>query len=191
MIYLDNAATMCPIPEAVETFLESVKMFGNPSSMHSFGYNCRLEIEKHRKTISKLISCDSSEIYFTSGGTESNNIAILGALSAMNKHSKIITSPTEHPSVLEPSLRGAERRGNPASLVNILPNGTIDLNHLESLLTADIALVSIMHVNNETGSINPIDEAYKMVKNKSNAIFHVDNVQGFGKINHIKNVTGW
>ena len=178
MIYLDNAATTPILPEAREAFLEYLETFGNPSSMHSFGYKAKCEIEKHRERIANLMMCGSNEIYFTSCGTESNNLAILGCLKAFRDKDKILTSTAEHPSVLET----VKNSGFSFEFINV-KNGIVDLNHLESLIDDKTSLVSIMHVNNETGSINPINEIYNLIKGKSNSILHVDKVQGYGKIN--------
>jgi len=178
MIYLDNAATTPILPEVRDCFLNNVDKFANPSSMHSFGFECHQELEEKRSDIANLLNCNPNEIYFTSGGTESNNVAILGSMSAMKSKGKIITSKAEHPSVLET----VKNSSIAYDFVNVLPNGSIDLNHLDSLLNNEISLVSLMHVNNETGAINPINEIYNLVKSKSNALLHVDNVQGYGKL---------
>ena len=197
MIYLDNAATTPILSEVRDCFLSNVDSFANPSSMHSFGFECRQSLETERAKIAKLLNTSPAEIIFTSGGTESNNLAIRGQKSEVRNRKTtpfsppsdlcfptsdlcLLTSAAEHPSVLEPI------KTLPHQFVNTLPNGTVDLDHLEILLkNNEVALVSLMHVNNETGAVNPINEIYNLIKSKSNALLHVDNIQGYGKLENI------
>jgi len=175
LIYLDNAATTPILPEAREAFSEATELFANPSSLHSFGYKAKCEIEKHRQSFADNFRCESKEIYFTSGGTESNNLAILGALKAMRNPKKVLSFAFEHPSVLE----AVKNSGVKCEILS-------SISQLENALSNDINLVSLMHINNETGEIYPINEIYDLVKSKSRALLHVDNVQGFGKLPNIK-----
>lgn len=179
MIYLDNAATTQPFLEVLETYLEVNKnYYGNTASINQYGKKSAKLLEASREQIANILKVDSNKIYFTSGATESNNIAILGVA----EHKKyfgnhIITSKLEHPSVLE-TFRSLEEKGFKLDYVNVLPNGTIDLEHLKNLLTKDTVLLSVMHVNNVFGAIQPICEIVEILKDFPKVHFHVDGVQG-------------
>ena len=179
-IYFDNAATTALDKEVLDTMLPYLTTnFGNPSSIYSYGRESRLAIESARKSVAKLLNAHPGEIFFTSGGTESNNTAILSAIRDLGcKH--IISSPIEHHAV----LHTVEHYGCgdvTSSFVKLLPNGHVDLNDLEEQLVSheERCLVSLMHANNEIGNILDIDAAGAICK-KHNAIFHSDCVQTVG-----------
>jgi len=182
MIYFDNAATT-QIDPAVLTRLKEVekKYYANPSSIHSAGQSSRFIIEKSRDIISETLGCSSKEIIFTSGGTESNNLALIGtALANRDKGNHIITTKVEHPSVLN-TVKYLSSIGFEISYIEVNANGQIDLEKLPDLLSNETVLVSVMMINNEVGSILPIQAIGEILKNR-NIIFHVDAIQAFGKI---------
>lgn len=181
-IYLDNAATTPMSPKVIDIITDEMKNdFGNASSTYELGRRARNVIDRARHQIAQDINAQDGEIIFTSGGSESNNTAILGtAYARKNIGKKIITTPIEHPSVLNPMKR-LENEGYNIVYLNVDENGKISLEQLKKELTPDTILVSIMAVNNEVGTIMPLKEIGAMVKD-SNAYFHVDNVQGMGTI---------
>lgn len=183
MIYLDNAATTKPSEKATEAMLDTVKNFGNPSSLYGLGLDGEKIIEKSRDVISAMLGIDSKKLFFTSGGTEANNTAIFGAARGRKKlGTHIITTSIEHPSVLEP-MRKLEEEGFSVTYLGVDCDGRISVSEFEEALREDTVLVSVMHVNNETGVIQPIDELKKIMKSKApNAVLHCDCVQSFGKI---------
>lgn len=182
-IYFDNAATTkvadCAITAALNTMQ---KNFGNPSSLHKKGTEAKNIIEEARQTISDLLGCKPSEIYFTSGASESNTIAILGTLLPKpRKANKIITSSIEHKSVLN-CFKTAESLGYVVQYIKP-KNNQISAEELKEIVDSSTALVSIMHVNNETGSINDIKELADAVKLKNKkTLFHCDACQSMGKL---------
>ena len=177
MIYFDSAATTRVLEKSAQVAAECmVKNFANPSSRHLFGFNAERAVAEARKTVAGALRVKSEEIYFTSGGTASDNLAITGTLP--KKKCRIITSAYEHPAVSE-CLKQYE---NTHEIVYLKPeNGIITPEILKNALTDDTFLVSIMHVNNETGAINPIAELASLTKRYSGALFHTDAVQGFLK----------
>ncbi|MBF0714892.1 cysteine desulfurase family protein [Gemelliphila palaticanis] len=179
MIYLDNAATTKPFDEVLDTFFEvNKKYYGNTASINDYGKTSSKLLEASRAQIAKILDIESKNIYFTSGATESNNIAILGAAEHKKDFGKhIITSKIEHPSVLE-TFRTLENKGFKLDYVNITEDGSIDLEHLKKLLNKDTILLSVMHVNNVFGTIQPIDEISNILKEFPKVHFHVDGVQG-------------
>lgn len=181
-IYLDNAATT-PVSPSVAARIndEMLDDFGNASSQHYFGRKARAAVEVARNIIADSINAKANEIVFTSGGTESNNTAIYGT-AKLRSHlgKKIITTKVEHPSVLNP-MKDLESKGYNIVYLDVDQTGHISLEQLKDELTDDTILVSIMSVNNEVGSIMPIEEIGQLVKG-TNALFHVDDVQGFGNI---------
>lgn len=184
MIYLDNCSTSKIRSEVLEKIYESYENdFGNPSSLHRLGLESEKRIEKTRKLISKVLRVDSSEIYFTSGGTESNNIIIQSIIDNNSKKGNhIITSKIEHPSVLN-IMKNYEKKGFHISYINTDKFGNIDLKEFERELREDTILVSIIHVNNEIGTIQDIKEIKNIIdKKKSNSHLHLDGVQSLGKI---------
>ena len=183
MIYFDNSATTKPYPEVIDSFIKvSTDYFGNPSSLHGLGVQSEKLLSAARKQIAELLKVKSSEIYFTSGGTESNNLAIKGVAHAYaNRGKHIITTVIEHPSVGD-ACHSLEEQGYELTYLPVDEDGQISLSDLELALREDTILVSIMHVNNEVGSIQPIAEIGKLLKRHPNTLFHVDHVQGAGKV---------
>ena len=183
MIYLDNASTTKPSSGVIDAISDAVNNFGNPSSLHRLGIDAENIIKKAKENASKILSVSSNNLYFTSGGTESNNTAIFGACHANIKKGKhIITSKIEHPSVLTP-FKMLEEEGYEVSYIGIDKNGILDLEEFENELREDTIFVSIMLVNNETGAIMPVDRLKSIMKKKSpNALLHIDAVLGFGKV---------
>lgn len=183
MIYLDNSATTKPDEEVLKTFYSvSTHFFANPSSIHHAGSDVEKLLNKAKEQIAKLLNIRSEEVIFTSGGTESNNLAIKGvAYQYKNRGNHIITSQIEHPSVLE-VCKQLENEGYKVTYLPVDENGQINIDEFKASLTDDTILVSLMHVNNEVGSIQPIEEVAKIIKQYPKVVFHVDHVQGFGKI---------
>lgn len=183
LIYADNASTTEIFPEALQAMLPYfTSKYGNPSSIYPYGQNARKALESARKTLADIFSCHPGEICFTSGGTESNNWAILGAASAMKSRGKshIITTEIEHSSVLEP-CKHLEQTGFNVTYLPADKNGLIDPSELERNITEKTGLVSVMYVNNETGSIQPISDIGQICK-KHNVAFHTDGIQATGKL---------
>ncbi len=173
-IYLDNAATTPLSKEVAEVMHEAnLNLIGNPSSIHSFGRSIRAKIEMARKNIAKTINAESSEIIFTSGGTEADNAVFSFALDLGVE--RIITSPIEHYAVLNPVSKLENKLQ--IDYVQVNQQGDIDISHLQKLLASDKkTLVSLMHINNEIGNILPLQEVANICKN-NNAFFHSDTVQ--------------
>ncbi|MDF2380996.1 cysteine desulfurase [Nostoc ellipsosporum NOK] len=180
-IYFDNAATTALDPEVLEAMLPYMTThFGNPSSIYSYGRETRLAIETARKTVARLLNAHPGEIFFTSGGTESNNTAILSAIRDLGcRH--IISSPIEHHAVLHTIEHYACGENVTSSYVKLLPDGHVDLADLEEQLKEqkERCLVSLMHANNEIGNLLDIDAVGNLCK-QYNAIFHSDCVQTVG-----------
>ncbi len=181
-VYLDNAATTPMSPSVVDLIADEMRNdFGNASSTHSFGRKARRVVEHARQTIAKAINAKDQEIIFTSGGSESNNTVIFGVAEMRQKAGKhLITTKIEHESVLK-SMQHLEELGFDVTYLDVDETGHIDLDQLKEALTPDTILVSVMAVNNEVGSVNPLKEIGEIVKD-SNAYFHVDAVQGLGNI---------
>lgn len=182
--YLDNSATTAVCREAAEKALEMMtEKYGNPSSLHSKGMEAEEEIHHAREVIAKSLGVNPEEIFFTSGGTEANNMAITGAAhAAKRKGNKIIISAVEHSSVLE-TAESLEKEG--FEIVKIYPDseGHINTEDIENAVDEKTILVSVMTVNNETGAVFPTDRIAKIIKRKkSPALFHTDCVQAYGKI---------
>ncbi|MGZ3901320.1 MAG: cysteine desulfurase family protein [Bacteroidia bacterium] len=179
-IYLDNAATTKLDEEVLKAMLPYMtEDFGNPSSIHAFGRKTRSAIEVARKTVAKILNVTPAEIFFTSGGTEADNMAIVQSVEAFGiKH--IISSPIEHHAV-EHTIKTLEKAGKiKASWVKIDKKGNVDLNDLEQLLkNNDKTLVSLMHANNEIGTLLPLKEVGELCE-KYGALFHSDTVQTMG-----------
>lgn len=184
MIYLDNCSTTLPRKEVIDAMTDSfLEDFGNPSSLHRLGLKSEKRIKQARETISKFLNTDKDEIYFTSGGTESNNIAIQSILNKMKNRGKhIITTKIEHPSVLN-TIKYYEEQGYEVTYLSVDRFGRISLDEFRSSIRKDTVLVTIMHVNNELGTIEPIKKIKSILKEeKSDALFHVDGIQGYGKV---------
>ena len=180
MIYLDNAASTQIHENVLESMLPYLKeQYGNPSSIHRYGRLAHKAIEKARKQIAQLINAESSEILFTSGGTESNNTALYG-ISEKRPNSQIITSSIEHDAILEPSKRLA-KNGYDVVYIPVDDKGMVNLEVLENSLSDNTCLVSIMFANNEVGTIEPISKITKLC-NEKNIPFHTDAIQAVGKI---------
>ncbi len=180
MIYLDNAASTQIHEDVLEAMLPYLKeQYGNPSSIHRYGRLANKAIEKARKQIAMLINADPSEILFTSGGTESNNMALYG-IAKKKPHSQIITSSIEHDAILEPCKK-LVRDGFDVIYLPVNNFGVIDLSVLKSSLSEKTCLVSIMFGNNEVGTIEPIAQIAQLC-NEQNIPFHTDAIQAVGKI---------
>jgi cysteine desulfurase len=180
-IYFDNNATTKVAEEVFEEMQPLFcKLYGNPSSMHTFGGQIGRNIRIAREQVASLLGCDPSEIIFTSCGTESDNTAIKGTLAAMPNKRKIITSRVEHPAVLT-VCRDLENHGYTIVEIGVDKLGRLDLVELERQIDDNTALVTIMYANNETGVIFPIEKIAELTKSKG-VIFHTDAVQAVGKI---------
>jgi cysteine desulfurase len=183
MIYLDNNATTRVAPEvldAMQPYLSDV--FGNPSSAHALGREMKRAIEQAREHVANLIgAADASEIVFTSCGSESDNWAIRGVLGTQPQKKHIVTTQVEHEAVRN-LCRLLENEGYEVTWLAVDRNGELDLDELRAALRPDTALVSVMLANNETGVLFPMEEIGRIVRKKSQAVFHVDGVQAVGKI---------
>lgn len=184
MAYLDNSATTKPDKAVADKIYEMLTVnFGNPSSFHKEGLNANLELRAAREKIANALSCESEEIYFTSGGTEANNLAILGAAEAgKRKGKRIVTTAIEHESVLQ-SVDELEKQG--FEVIRLMPDkqGRITEQQVFDAVNSDTILVSMMYVNNEVGSIMPVKSIKKAVKRaNAPALINIDCVQAFGKL---------
>lgn len=183
MIYLDNSATTKPHASVVESFLHATnEYFANPSSLHSLGGKCEQLLNVARNQAAQLLHAEPDELIFTSGGTEGNNLAIKGTAfkySARGRH--IITSSIEHPSVTE-ACKSLETLGFEITYLPVDCAGRIDLDELESAIRNDTILISIMHVNNEIGTVQDIEAIGKIAAKHPKLLFHTDYVQGLGKV---------
>ncbi len=178
-IYLDNAATTPLIPEVEERIREVLSLYGNPSSLHTLGFEAEKVISRVRESLARLLG--AGQVVFTASGSEANNLALLsGAEKNRRAGNRIITTNSEHPSVLE-CCRELERRGFEVVYLSTR-EGRIDMDELEASLDAPVCLVSVMHTNNETGAIYPVAEISKRVKKRyPRALIHADCVQAFLK----------
>ena len=179
MLYFDHNSTTPLAPEVSESYLASLRdIYGNPSSTHGPGQLARQRLEQARRTIAYALSVSPAEVVFTSGGTESNNLAILGSFRNLPHSAHIVTTALEHPAVLEP-CRQLEREG---FAVTYAPNAAA----IPTALRDNTALVSVMHANNETGAVQPISDIAQLVAARRQSgqpiFFHSDGVQAFGKI---------
>lgn len=182
--YLDNSATTRCLDSAVEKMTEALTVnFGNPSSLHMKGVSAEEYLIEARNNIAKTLGVKDKEIYFTSGGSESNNTAIIGTAETRKRYgNKIITTSVEHASVKNP-MRYLAEHDYEIVYLNVDENGIIDLEQLKSELDENTILVSIMHVNNEIGAIEPIEEVGKIIREKNpDCLFHVDAIQSYGKL---------
>lgn len=184
MIYFDNAATTRVFPEVVKVMQDAMESsYGNPSAKHMKGMEAENLVKKAQEVIAKTLKAKPKEILFTSGGTESNNTALIGtALANQRKGKHIITTKIEHASVYEPIAWLCEQ-GFEITYLDVTAEGIIDLEQLKNAIREDTILVSCMMVNNEIGAIEPIEEAGKIIKEKNpETIFHVDAIQAYGKM---------
>ncbi|MCZ2259406.1 cysteine desulfurase family protein [Sporosarcina sp. G11-34] len=181
-IYLDHAATTPIHPDITAKYATLLgAIFGNPSSIHSYGREARKWLDSARKTMAQSVNAEPSEIIFTSGGTEADNLAIFGTVTAMkNKGNHIITTNIEHHAVLNP-CKQLELDGFDVTFLEVDKNGRVHAEQVRAALTDQTILVSIMFGNNEVGTIQPIKEIGKVVKNHQ-AIFHTDAVQAYGLV---------
>lgn len=181
-IYLDYNATTPIDKEVADAMLPYLyEIFGNPSSMHEYGIAAKEAVEYSREQLAKLLNCKPKEIIFTSGGTESNNYAIKGAMNANKaRGNHIITSQIEHPAVTE-VCKYLEKNGFRITYLPVDEFGMIKAEDVSKEITSQTVLISIMHANNETGSIQPINEVSKIAR-KRNILFHSDAAQSIGKV---------
>lgn len=184
MVYLDNSATTMPCEAAIQNINYALnKVWGNPSSLYDFGFKAQLLIDDTRKTLSSILKCREDELYFVGSGTEGNNTAIFGAAYARRKRGKrIVTTAIEHPSVLE-TVKRLENDGFEVVTIKPQENGAVGIDQLKNAITKDTILVSIMLVNNETGAVQPVKQASRIIKDVgAPALLHCDGVQAFGKM---------
>ena len=180
-VYVDNNATTRVADEVVEEMLPYFsELYGNPSSMHTFGGQLHKRLEGAREKVADLMGAEPSEITFTSCGTESDNAAIRGVLESFPRKRHIVTTKVEHPGVLN-LCRHLPKHGYELTEIGVDHEGMLDLDELRAAIRDDTAIVSIMHANNETGVIFPVEEVAQIVKEKG-AIFHSDAVQAVGKL---------
>lgn len=182
MIYLDNAATTKPAPEVVDAMLPCLtEEYGNPSAIYSLASSAKKKVNNCKRTIASAIGANMDEIYFTAGGTESDNWAIVATAEAYgNKGRHIITSKIEHHAVLH-TCEYLEKRGYEITYLDVDKDGIVDLEQLEKAIRPDTILISIMFANNEIGTIQPIREIGSIAK-AHDVLFHTDAVQAFGQI---------
>jgi len=184
MIYLDNSATTRPCAEAVEAMTHMLtQCWGNPSSVHHLGVEAEHKLKEARKNVADLLGAEPDRVFFTAGGTEADNWAVFATAERLGKRGKhIVTTTIEHSAVRKPIAK-LEAQGFEVTWLEPNENGVITVEALTEALRPDTILVSVMMVNNEVGSVMPIEKMVKVVRRKSPlALFHTDAVQGFGKI---------
>ena len=182
-IYLDNSATTRCFPEVADLIHQILcEDYGNPSSMHYKGVEAESYVRDAKETLAKILKVNEKEILFTSGGTESDNIAIMGVAMANHRAGRhMITTKVEHPAILQ-TMKYMESQDFEVTYLDVDEKGRISLEQLEQAIRPDTILVSIMHTNNEIGTLQPIAQAGALIKRcNPNTLFHVDAVQGFGK----------
>ena len=182
-VYLDNSATTACFEDAAQLMHRILcEDYGNPSSLHHKGVEAEAYLRYANETFAKILKVSEKEIFFTSGGTESDNIALVGAAMANHRTGRhLITTKIEHPAVLQP-MSYLENQGFEVTYLSVDRQGKISLEELEQAVRSDTILVSVMYTNNEIGSVQPIAEAGALIKRKNpQTLFHVDAVQGFGK----------
>lgn len=182
-IYLDNSATTRTFDEVTEYMTHIMKdIYGNPSSRHTLGISAEAEVKKSLERLARIMKVDTGNILFTSGGTESDNLAIIGGAMANKREGMhLITTKTEHPAVLEP-MKFLEEQGFSVTYLDAGADGRVNPDDLKASLTDETILVSIMNVNNEIGSVNDIREIGAIIKDyKPSILYHTDAVQSFGK----------
>jgi len=181
MIYLDNNATTPIDPAVAEKMSQFIKEhFGNPSSLYPIGRKVKEIITETREVIAKAIGAVRTEIIFTGSGTEADNLAIRGVLDAFPDKNEIITSAIEHPAVIN-TASYLEKKGAKVTYVPVDKYGTVDIDFLKNAITPQTALISVMHANNEVGTIQPIEKISKIAKERG-VLVHTDAIQAFGKI---------
>ncbi|HEY8174688.1 MAG TPA: cysteine desulfurase family protein [Gemmatimonadaceae bacterium] len=182
-IYLDHAATTPVRPEVLEAMAPFYgPRFGNPSSLHRWGREARTALDEARERLAGCIGARSDEICFTSGGTEADNLAILGAWRARRSEGRnaIVSTPIEHKAVLG-AVHQATREGAQERLCRVTPDGVVDTSSFDELTRADVAVATVMWVNNEIGTVQPIEQIAAIAKSRG-TLFHTDAVQAFGKV---------
>ncbi|HAN42058.1 MAG TPA: cysteine desulfurase NifS, partial [Sphaerochaeta sp.] len=183
MIYLDNNATTQMAPEVIRAISEAEPVvYGNASSMHTFGREAQKLVEEARANVAELLDCQSSEITFTSGASESNNTVFMIAKSIIDKKGsgRIVTTTIEHPSIIE-TVKYLRKQGIQVDQAPVSADGRVKMDELEKLMGPDVVLVSVMTGNNETGAIQPIAEISKMA-HACGAMMHTDATQAIGKM---------
>lgn len=183
MIYLDNSATTKPYPEALDTFnIVSDKVFANPSSLHKLGGLSEEMLKKSRIQAAALLGINPNEVVFTTGGTEGNNLAIKGAAFSYRERGKhLITSVVEHASSYQ-AFKQLEQEGFDVTFLPVDKQGRISIDDFKKAYRKDTILVSLIHVNSEVGTVQPILEIGKFLKSRPTTVYHVDHVQGIGKV---------
>ncbi|WP_028400789.1 cysteine desulfurase family protein [Ectobacillus panaciterrae] len=183
MIYFDNSATTKPYPEVLQSYMTvAEKYFGNPSSIHAIGAEAERLLSQSRSVTAQLLRVKPTEIIFTSGGTEGNNLAIKGtAIKHRSRGRHVITTGIEHASV-SAAFKQLEMLGFEVTYLSVGKEGIVSVEELKRSLRDDTILVSVMHVNNEMGAIQPIEEIGRLLQQYPKAVFHVDYVQGIGKV---------
>ena len=183
MIYFDNSATTAVFESSADIAVKYMReQFFNPAASYSPAVSTERDVNSARGRLASYIHADASEFIFTSGGTESNNMALFGTLGAMHDKCRIITSAVEHPSVYEP-ITSMREKGYDVVVVGVDKTGRINMDELADALNGNTGYVSIMHVNNESGAVNDINAINELVKKQSpNAVFHVDGVQAYVKM---------
>jgi cysteine desulfurase len=181
-IYLDNSATTKPYYPVIRYMAKAMRSnYGNPSSAHGLGLQAEKLVKDAKKKIAGTLLCSPNELFFTSGGTESNNLAIMGILGA-SRARHVVSTVVEHPATLN-TLRHMEDLGYSVTTVSVDSRGVVNLDEVEDAITKDTALVSVMHVNNEIGTLEPIAKIGEIIKAKSvGTYFHVDAVQSYCKV---------
>lgn len=183
-MYLDNSATTVVSSKSAQKIMELLtEKYGNPSSLHSKGFEAQKEQDKARRIIAETLGVTESEIYFTSGGTEANNLAVLGtAMRYVKTGGRVITSSVEHSSVTE-AFKQLEIMGFDVVYLPVDKSGAVSAEDLEKYIDEKTVLISLMYVNNETGTIQPVEKVRRIIKRKNSpAVFHCDAVQAYGKI---------
>ena len=182
-VYMDNSATTRTFPEVAELMTKIMcEDYGNPSSLHMKGVEAEKYLRYAKETLARILKVEERELLFTSGGTESDNMALIGcALANCRRGNHLITTQIEHPAILQ-TMRYLESQGYRVTYLPVDPCGRIRLEDLRKAMTPETILVSIMHTNNEIGALQPIEEAGALIKQMNpDTLFHVDAVQGFGK----------
>ncbi len=182
-VYLDNSATTKAFPEVAELVSNIMcNDFGNPSSMHRKGLDAEYHVREAKEILANILKVNENTIYFTSGGTESDNMALIGcAMAGRRRGNHLITTRIEHPAILR-TMQYLESQGFRITYLSVDELGIISLEELKQAITPETLLVSIMHTNNEIGAVQPIEQAGALIKQiNPNTLFHVDAVQGFGK----------
>ena len=183
MIYFDHAATTRVLPEAAQAAMKTMtEDYGNPSSLYQLGVQAAKRMGEHREQVARALGCQGEEVYFTSGGTESNNWALIGTALANQRTGKhIITTKIEHPAVSAP-CEFLESQGFTVTRLGVDQEGKISLQELEEAITPETILISVMYVNNEIGTVQSIAEIGELIKKKNpKTYFHVDAIQAYGK----------